>query len=355
MKRITFIICFVAAAFVVNAQNNPAVSQANTTQQQRETARTSQDLAPGGSVPALYPEEDTDVGPQTVLRKKKPAWFRASVDAQVSYTDNLLYEFKDKEDGGVAVTTLEAAFMTPPCITSLASYRAEAGYRHQFFNYFGHENVLKKFDADDFDFDSSTVFANALAQTKHYQFRVGVDYTRLLGFEPFHNHDYEEFYHEIVPRWSIQRNVRIGAKTLLSLAYLGSYHFSEEDQPVILSGSLTPAKQPEDRSERWEHTFLAVYSVALPAHLVAQPYYRFQYTDYANRQILASGSPETFAEALFLHTVGSSLGWFPCENFSARVFAAYNWQEAAHRWRDNRSPEYERLDIGAGVTATLRF
>ena len=355
MKRITFIICFLAVTFSIAAQNNPAINQATTTQQQRDTARVSKDFAPGETVPSLYAEEDADVGPQTVLRKKKPTWFRASVDAQVSYTDNLLYEFRDKEDGGVAVTTLEAALTTPPCITKLASYRAEVGYRHQFFNYFGHENVFKTFDADDFDFDSSTVFANVLAQTKHYQFRAGIDYTRLLGFEPFHNHDYEEFYREVVPRWSIQRNFRMGAKTQLSLAYLGSYHFTREDQPVTFGFPV--GSQPEDRSERWEQTVIAIYSIALPAHFVAQPYYRFQYSDFVNRQTLVTpgGRRERFYEALFLHTVGGSLGWFPCENFSARVFAGYNWQEAAHRWRDNTSPEYERLDIGAGATATLRF
>ena len=50
------------------------------------------------------------------------------------------------------------------------------------------------------------------------------------------------------------------------------------------------------------------------------------------------------------HFLGSS-GWFPCENFSARAFAGYNWQEAD----ENSANEYEKLDIGAGVAATLRF
>jgi hypothetical protein len=348
------LLTFSATVLIAAAQNNPAVNQATSAQQNREV----RDLAPGDTVPSLYAEEESDLGPQSVLRKKKPAWFRGSVDAQVFFTDNLLYEHNGEDDGGVAVTSLEAAFMTPPCITRFASYRAEVGYRHQFFNYFGHEDVSGRLDADDFDFDSSTAFASILAQTKHYQFRIGVDYTRLLGFEPIRNDDYEEFYHEIVPRWSVQRNFRVCDKSIFSLAYLGAYHASDEDVPVILSRfgpsmSFLKRNFSDDRSERWEHTFIASYSMRLPCDFVAQPYYRFQYTDYVNPQpsFARFGSVVNFDESLYLHTVGFSVGWFPCENFGARAFAGYNWQEA----KENAKAEYEKLDIGAGIAATLRF
>src|SRR5205085_1077 len=136
---------------------------------------------------------------------------------------------RDEKSAGVAVTSLEAALTTPSCVTRFASYRAEVGYRHQFFNYFGKHDVSSRFDAEDFDFDSSTAFASVLAQTKHYQFRFGFDYTRLLGFEPLRSDEYDEFYREYVPRWSVQRNFRVCDKSQLSLAYLGSYHFSDEE------------------------------------------------------------------------------------------------------------------------------
>ncbi len=357
------LLTLLTSVLTVAAQNTPAINQASSAQQNREV----RDLAPGDTVAPLYAEEDSDLGPQTVLRKKKPAWFRGSVDAQVFFTDNLLYEHKGEDDGGVAITSIEAAFMTPPCITRFASYRAEVGYRHQFFNYFGHDDITsaaggvvrdRTLDADDFDFDSSTAFASVLAQTKHYQFRFGVDYTRLLGFEPIRNDDYEEFYREIVPRWSVQRNFRVSDKSLFSLAYLGGYHFSDEDVPVIFSRfgpgpGFLRQNFPDDRSERWEHTFIASYSMRLPGHFVAQPYYRFQYTDYVNPQpaFQRFGGVTKFDESLYLHTVGFSLGWFPCENFGARAFAGYNWQEA----KESVQSEYEKLDLGGGVAATLRF
>ena len=340
MKNLILTLCSGSVAFTLAAQNNPAVNQATTAEQRRETDKVLRDLAPGDSVPALYADEDTDVGPQTILRKKKQTWFRVSADSQVFYTDNMTFRDEDqpKWNAGVAVTSLEAALTPPPCITRFAAFRPEIGYRHQFFNYFGGKG------RDDFDFDSSTAFADLLAQTKHYQFRVGVDYTRLLGFEPLRSDDYEEFYSEFVPRWSVQRNFRVCDKSMFSVAYLGSYHFTDEDPPVIFSSSplnpkLLKAAFPSDRSERWEHTFLAAYTMALPCHFVAQPFYRYQYTDFVNTD-----------DNVRLHTVGFGVGWIPCANFAVRGFVGYNWQKS-----DNHTAEYEQLNAGGGVNVTWRF
>ena len=349
MKNVTLGIVLSAAAFSANAQNNPAVTQADAARQQREARDVAGSLGPGDTVPALYAEEDLDVGPQAILRQRKQHWIRGSVDAQAYYTDNMFFQNDrdifgrrvDRIDAGVAVTTAEVAAMTPPCITRWASYRAEVGYRHQFFNYFGEDEPIvpgTRLDREDFDFESSTVFADVLAQTAHYQFRAGFDYTRLLGFEPLRSHDYEDFYTEYVPRWSVQRNFRVCDRSQFSIAYLGSYHFTEED-PVLMFTGTGFRRGFEDRNERWEHAALAAYSVALPCNFVVQPYYRFQFTDYANFDVSES-----------LHTAGLGLGWYPCENFSARLFANYNWNDA-----DGQGRDYEQLNVGGGVNFTLRF
>lgn len=182
------------------------------------------------------------------------------------------------------------------------------------------------------------MFADVLAQTAHYQFRLGFDYTRLLGFEPLRSNDYEDFYTEYVPRWSVQRNFRICDRSQFSIAYLGSYYFTEEDPLLVFTG--TGVREGfEDRSERWEHAALAAYSVALPCNFVVQPYYRFQYTDFVNFEISEN-----------LHTAGLGVGWYPCENFSARLFANYNWNDADGQLRD-----YEQLNVGGGFNLTVRF
>ena len=354
MKKVTFALTLAATALFASAQNNPSVTQADSIRQQRETQNVLRDLKPGDEVPSLYSEEDLDVGPQAVLRRRKHQWLRGSVDAQVYYTDNMFFRSDrdasgrrvDHIDSGVAITTGEAAVMTPPCITRWASYRAEVGYRHQFFNYFGEDEPLvrrtfstPRLDREDFDFESSTVFADVLAQTAHYQFRVGFDYTRLLGFEPLRRNDYEDFYTEYVPRWSVQRNFRVCDRSQFSIAYLGSYHFTEEDAVFVFDPPRFVGFGLEDRSERWEHAAVAAYSMALPCNFVVQPYYRFQLTDYTKFDVTET-----------LHSAGLGIGWYPCENFSARLFGNYNWNNANGVVRD-----YEQLNVGGGVNFSLRF
>jgi hypothetical protein len=351
MKTILFSFVTLATLLPLLAQNQPGVTQAETTRLQRDTEKVLNDARPGDEVPPLYEEENADIGPQTILRKKKHHWFRGTLDAQAFYTDNMLYSPRDEQEAGTAVTTVEGAFLTPPCITRFASYRAEIGYRHQFFNYFGNDDVAsltfftpggtvtRALDAEDFDFDSSTAFASLRAQTKHYQFSVGVDYTRLLGFEPLREDDYDRFYSEWVPRWSVQRNVRVCDRSMLSFAYLGSYHFTDEKQPIIIAPSFFGIpKLDDDRSERWEHTFLAAYTMALPGDIAVQPFYRFQFNDFVN------------IDNYIIHTAGLSAGWYPCANFSVRAFGGYHWSES-----DSLAAEYTKLDLGGGLTATLRF
>ena len=349
MKTTLIILTGSMTACWLHAQSNLGVTQADASRQQKATEQALSNVRPGGDLPPLYEGENEDVGPQTVLRHKKTPWFRASLDIQAFYTDNMLYQDGDENSAGVAVTSIEGAFMTRPCITRLASYRAEVGYRHQFFNYFGNDDVIIQppnvgagpttFDAEDFDFDSSTFFANLKAQTEHYQFGLGLDYTRLFGFKPLRNNDYDEFYSEIVPRWSVQRDFRVCKRSMVTLAYLGSYHFTDEDPPVVNGNGLLLTGLKDDRSKRWEHTLLAAYTVGLPFDLAAQPYYRFQFNDFEH------------TDNYLIHTVGFSAGWYPCENFSVRGFVGYNWSDAS----DSRVPEYEKLDVGGGLTATLRF
>ena len=117
-------------------------------------------------------------------------------------------------------------------------------------------------------------------------------------------------------------------------------HIPEGAPPIAPSTSkFARVSLNSDRSERWEHTFLAAYTVALPHHWAAQPFYRAQYNDF------------TQAHTYLIHTVGLSTGWYPCANFSVRGYVGYNWSDALGA----KATEYTKLDAGAGLTATLRF
>jgi hypothetical protein len=351
MKRIAIGLFLGFAALSANAQNNPAVSQTDAVRQQRQAENMLRDVKAGDDVPALYSEEDADLGPQSVLRTRKHRWFRVTADEQVYYTDNMFFERDGHTESGVSVATLEAALQTPPCITRFASYRAEVGYRHQFFNYLGDDEPLRRLggrrlERTDYDFDASTAFAEIQAQTAHYQFRVGFDYMRLIGDERIRGGGTDEdaeFYRELVPRWSAQRSFRVCDRSQFSVAYLGSYHFTDEPSLLVVNPNGSRRRDFEERSERWEHAAVVAYSMALPANLVVQPFYRFQYTDFTSLPFSAENSE-------FLHTAGMGLGWYPCANFSARVFANYNWNESDVARRD-----YEQLNAGGGVNVTLRF
>ena len=365
MKTLICGLGILAAALLVRAQNNPASSQNDAVRQQNQVEQNRRELVPGDNVPALFEDEDADLGPQSILRQRKHRWFRISGDEQFYYTDNMFFESDDLArlfgrpepvEAAVSVATLEAALQSRPCVTRFASYRAEAGYRHQFFNYFGDDEDLgspgfgvPRLQLSDFDFDASTAFADVLAQTAHYQFRVGFEYGRLLGNErtptgTIIDDDYTEFYRELVPRWSVQRNFRIHDRSQLSIAYLGSYHFTDEDELVFFDPGAGRFRSGfEDRSERIEHAALVSWSVTLPGDVVVQPYYRFQYTEFTE---LPGGGDEDE----FLHTAGIGLGWYPCANFSARVFANYNWNET-----DSAFTEYEQFNGGGGVNVTFRF
>src|SRR5215207_33293 len=77
------------------AQTAPSVTQADSTRQQREAQGLLQDLRVGDDMPSLSEDDETDLGPQSVLRKRRHQWFRASVDSQVFYTDNLFFRNED--------------------------------------------------------------------------------------------------------------------------------------------------------------------------------------------------------------------------------------------------------------------
>ena len=317
------------------AQTSPAVAQTDSIRQQREAQDLLRNLGPGDDAPALYDEDESDLGPQMILRERKNRWFRTSVDVQVHYTDNMFFLKDGDVDTALAITTFEGAVVTPPCITRWASYRAEVGYRYQFFEYFGKDEPISPFvpfRRDDYSFESSTAFADVVAQTAHYQFRAGFDYTHLFGNEPLRP-DGKTFYREAAPRWSVQRNFRVCDWSQFSVAYLGAYRFADEEP--ILGGY-------EDRHSRWEHSAVAAYSIALPGDVVIQPYYRYQFSNFDEFET------QDFSEQL--HTAGLGIGWYPSENFSVRLFGNYNWASSDFEVR-----EYDQLNVGGGLNLTFRF
>ena len=311
------------------AQLPPAVNQAETARQRQETQRLMRSLDErDASAPELYPEESSDVGPQSILRmKERRKYFEAFLDSQYFFTSNMFFQEKDPVDTGVLLSTAQIAFAPPAMELGGGRFSYRAGYRHQWFNYGfeDHQGVL-----NNFDFDAQTVFTAARYQTRnHWVFEAGFEWVRLLGHEPS-SANYNEFYKDYTPRWSVQKLIPVTEKALIGVGYLGSYHFSEVDP--------TPLKNINDR---WDHVLLGTFTYAFNRHWVAQPYYRFQFTDYTHNR----GRKD------FLHTFGLGLNYFFTDTFGVRAFASYDLRES----NDPLAADYRKLDAGMGLNLTLRF
>ena len=103
------------AASAAFAQTPAAVQQTDSFRQRQQLQST---LPPTGQpeemAAELYPEENADIGPQSILRlKPRHRWFSATVDAQYYYTDNLFLSDQDTIGTDVLLSALQLA-ITPP-------------------------------------------------------------------------------------------------------------------------------------------------------------------------------------------------------------------------------------------------
>ena len=330
MKKTALLIStagLLAAFSADHASAQSPVDQAEMIRQQRDAEQIFRNLRkPGATAPELYPDEASDTGPQSVLRAlPRPAWLDVSLDSQLLYTDNMRFKEVPAQriESSVFVNTVQIALTPPPCVSACGSLAPRLGYRHQWFNYGLLEASAKNKNA--FDFDSSTVFADETWTTGRWQVQLGCDWTRLLGHEPTYT-TYNEFYNELVPRWSVQRVIPVCERSAFLIGYLGSFHFSQT-APISLF-------------DRWEHTLLAAYSFALTRHLVVQPFYRYQLTEYTGQNREDQ-----------LHSVGGSLAWFFNERASVRLFTSYDLRQSSSRL----AADYRKLDAGAGLNLNFKF
>lgn len=311
------------------AQVVPFVDQAERVRQRQETERILRELQQKDATPPeLYPDEMSDVGPQSILRiKQRKKYFEAFVDSQYFYTSNMFFQENDPVGTGVLLSTAQLAFAPPPLELGSGKLSYRVGYQHQWFNYGfeDHTGLL-----NNFDFDAETLFASVRYQTKnHWAFGAGLDWARLLGHEPS-SANYTEFYKEYLPRWTVAKFFPINGKSLFAVGYLGSYHFSEVD----------PAPR-KDINDRWDHVLLGSYTYAFNRHWMAQPYYRFQFSHYTH----ANDRND------FLQTFGLSVSYFFTDYLGVRAFASYDLRES----NKPLVPDYRKLDAGMGVNLTLKF
>ena len=323
------------AALSVRAQIGGIVNQVGDTQNRDQLSQAAQaDLGGTNSVPELYEGEASDVGPQSVLQPKaRHTLFEARADMQFFYTDNVLLTEQRKLDTQVLISTVEAALAPTPYAVGDGSLAPRLGYRHQWFD-FGLDG--KKIPGlplrfQDFDFNAQTVFADAAWTKGGWTFGGGLDATRLMQTDGYH-----QFYEELVPNWSARRTFALCDRAAFAVGYEGDYRFTSI-HPTFLEFATS------DANDRTDHSLVLTYTQVMCKHVVFQPYYRMKYTHF-------SEFPEGPRND-YLNSVGAGLYWLVCPHFSVRTFVNYDILVAGNRNVEN----YRKLDAGGGIAATFQF
>jgi hypothetical protein len=282
-------------------------------------------LAAGTNAPELYPGENEDIGPQRILRlNPRPDYFDVVADSQIFYTDNANFATGTNSIGSaVFVNTIQAAFTPPAMKFGPGKFAPTIGVASQWYNYWNNK-------ISSLDFQAQTLFVGGKYVFNNWEIGVGGNYTRLLN-----QSDYVQTYSEFMPALGVQRIFPIGNKMLLAIGDQIDYHFTE----------VPPIGVPANINDRFDDNVYLTFSWQMTRHLVLQPYYRFQYSNYQHNTALDSDRND------YLHTFGVSLIYYINKNVSLRAFFNYSQKNSD----DPFTPAYHEYDGGIGASVDFRF
>jgi hypothetical protein len=302
-----------------------AVQQMQNTQQSQQQSSFSS-LTSGTTAPELYPGENSDIGPQRILRlTPRPTPWELYLDSQFFYTTNATFSANAKTGSGVFVNTVQLSYSPGPYKLGANTFAPSAGLASQWYNY-GRKSMAS------LSFDAQTGFLNAKYNLgTHWQIYGGVNYTRLL------NPDYKETYREFLPNLGVQRLFSIRDNLILIVGDEVAYHFTYV--PPTFGSTTT------DINDRLDETVNLAIAWQLTGHLIAQPYYRFQYSYYRTDTLQTSSRTD------YLQTTGLTMAYYFNKAASARVFFNYNSKKSS----DISVPDYQEADGGLGASLDVKF
>jgi hypothetical protein len=292
------------------------------------------------NAPSLFPEEDADVGPQSVLRiKRKQPRLELFADAQYFYTDNMFLSDRDEQSADVLVSTVQGVFNAVRFPIFGGDFVQRVGYRHQWFDYgLADSSTINVFDfnsgtfrqarLDEFDFNAGTAFAEGVWKRDHWVAGLSFDYQRLMDTDSYH-----QFYREYTPRWGLKRIVPLCPRSTLTAGYEGDYRATDTDNP--------PLGFDSNFNDRTDHSLVIDATYVLCKYAIAQAYYRFQFTYFTGSERRED----------YLNAFGLALYCPFTENVGLRFFANYDILNT----NGALVTDYSRLDTGAGLNLTVKF
>jgi len=324
--------CMVLLAVSSQAQPAPATSiqQMQNFQQNMEQQKPLLSLKAGTNAPETYPNENSDIGPQHILRLLPlRTLFEVDVDSQYLYTDNALLTQRPYTSGTELVSTIRAAFAPTPYKVGTGRLAPSIGYLSQWYDY-----GLGGHDLSVMDFNVQTAFAGAKYLFPNDWSVFGeFDYTRLSSQQL-----YKHFYSDYTPIVGVQRLIQVGTKGLISASLHADYHNS------------WTVNTPNNSQDRADGIFALAFGWQFTPHFMVQPSYRFQYTYYRY-----ATSPDTIHHASgrndYLNSFGITAAYYFTPNFSLRVFANDDIKETD----DSLAQKYHDYNLGMDLSYSIRF
>jgi hypothetical protein len=303
-----------------------AVQQIQNTKLSQQTPEYPSSLAAGTNAPELYQGENTDVGPQRILRlTPRYQYFNVLLDSQVFYTDNANFApSKEKIGSAVFVNTAQLAFMPKKITLENGSISTAVGVASQWYNY---ENDSMA----GLSFNAQTAFGDAKYAVGNWLFAFDLSYTRIVS-QPHYGLTYQE----ILPAFSIQRFFPINDSMLIAVGDQVDYHFSDEP---AMAGTYT------EINNRLDNIVSVTFTWQITPKLVFQPGYRFVFTNYRYNTLQNSDRND------YLNYAGVSLAYYFNQNFSVRTFFNYS----ARCSDDPYAGAYHETDGGVGASVNILF
>jgi hypothetical protein len=344
MRKFTalvFMACFSLMSSRARAQVSAQVQQMDTVNERRQIESAAHSAETGQSAPDLYPGEQSDVGPQSVLKvKPRRSWFELSADVEYFYTDNMFLERTNTQGADVLVSTIQFAVAPSPYALWGGDFFPRLGFQQQWYDFgLASDHAVNFFDfqtktpktghLSSFDFNAQTIFADGRWTRDNWIVDAGASFRRLMDTE-----SYSQFYREWVPHWGVQRLFPLGDKNLVTVGYEGDLRFT--------GASFPPPHTGDDFDDRIDQSLFANYTYSLCRYALVQPFYRFQYTRFLK---------DTEVRQDYRHSLGLAIYCFLTPQISVRTFVGYDLMNSS----SHRVPDYRKLDAGGGLNLTFRF
>ncbi|MDR3456813.1 MAG: hypothetical protein P4N60_05165 [Verrucomicrobiae bacterium] len=315
----------------------PAIEQLQNSQQQQLMVPVP-GLRAGTNAPELYAGENADIGPQRILEVGPKAgntphrnWVEGQLDTQIFYTDNASYGPQPRISSWVFVNTVLAAIAPDPFELGNGKLAPAIGFSSQWYNY--NDGRMSPFD-----FDAQTAFANLRYLTGKWQFNLGANFTALKSQNNSQGHGtYSDTYREWLPNAGVQRAFSINDNMAFIVGDAVSYHFTWVPSYTLVA---------DDVNDHLDNTLYLTFNWQATAHLVLQPFYRFQYSYYRNRYY----EPGTIRND-YLNSLGLNVMYNFNKYVGLRAFYSYTTKYSD----DPLTSTYDEMNGGLGASLDIRF